>query len=104
MPRTQTACEDSGVTQVPVGFPFKLDDDELERAISEMLERDNWPGFENFGALLPELKLALVAAGLRELAQRDQARSDRRVLQGTYAILAVSVIALIVSVIAVLTA
>jgi hypothetical protein len=92
------------VTQVPVGFPFKLDDEGLERAISEMLEPENWPGFENFGALLPELKLALVAAGLRELAQRDQARSDRRVLQGTYAILAVSVIALIVSVIAALTA
>ena len=97
-------CKDPGVTQVPVGFPFKLDDEQLERAISEMLERDNWPGFENFESLLPELKLALVAAGLREVAQRDQARSDRKVLQGTYAILAVSVVALIVSVIAVLTA
>jgi hypothetical protein len=89
----------SAVPTVPLGFPFKLDDQELDEAISEMLEPGNWPGFDNFANLLPELKLALVASGLRERQQRDQAASDVRALRVAYATLAISVIAIVVAVV-----
>lgn len=86
---------------MPVGFPFQLDDEQLDDAIEEMLRRENWPGFEEFASLPPELKVALLAAGLRERQQREQAASAARVLQVTWAILAVSVVTLIVAVVAV---
>jgi hypothetical protein len=89
---------------VPVGFPFQLDDEQLDEAIREMLERDNWPGFDNFALLRPELKIALLDAGLREQQRREEAASAARVLQATYAILAVSIVTLVVAVLTVLAA
>jgi hypothetical protein len=83
---------------VPVGFPFQLDNEQLDDAIREMLEPENWPGFDNFALLLPELKIALLDAGLREQQRREQARSASRVLLATYAILAVSIVTLAVAV------
>jgi len=75
-----------------IGFPFELEDEQLDKAIRDMLEPANWPGFENFAHLLPELKLALLAAGLREQQRREQAASAARALRPTYAILAVSMV------------
>ena len=104
---------------VPIGYPFQLDDGQLEKAINEMLDdKANWPGFDNFAALLPELKLALVANGLSERQRREQAAaaadelrvvrehaaSAKTALRATYAILAVSVVALIIAVVSALTA
>jgi hypothetical protein len=54
------------VPGVPIGFPFELEDEQLDRAIADMLEPANWPGFDNFAKLGPELKLALLGAGLKE--------------------------------------
>jgi hypothetical protein len=92
------------VPGVPIGFPFELDDEKLDQAITEMLEPANWPGFDNFAKLGPELKLALLAAGLRERQQRDQAESAARALRVAYATLAVSLVVLVVAVITSLTA
>jgi hypothetical protein len=106
------------VPGVPIGYPFQLDDGQLDKAINDMLEKANWPGFDNFAALLPELKLALVANGLSERQRREQAAaaadelrvvreqaaSAKTALRGTYAILAVSVVALIIAVVSALTA
>ena len=89
---------------VPVGFPFQLDDEQIDKTIQEMLGPENWPGFDDFGALLPELKVALLAAGLRERQRREQAASAARALQVTWAILAVSIVTLIVAVVTVATA
>jgi hypothetical protein len=91
------------VAAVPIGFPFALEDDELDKAISEMLEAANWPGFDNFGRLLPELKLALLTAGLRERQARREAASAEKALRVAYATLAVSIVALVIAVIASLT-
>ena len=89
---------------VPIGFPFKLDDEQLDRAIADMLEPANWPGFDEFAKLGPELKIALLAAGFRERAQRDQAESAARALRVAYATLATSLAAIIVALITVLVA
>jgi hypothetical protein len=89
---------------VPVGFPFQLEDEQLDAAIREMLDPQNWPGFDDFAHLLPELKIALLAAGLQERQRREQAASAQRALLAAYAILAVSVVTLIVAVITVATA
>jgi hypothetical protein len=87
---------------VPVGFPYRLDDAKLDSAINGMLERGNWDGFDNFGGLQPELKIALVAAGLRERERREDVASNAKALRLTYATLVVSVIALVVAVISTL--
>lgn len=84
---------------VPIGFPFKLDDDNLERAIAETLEPANWHGFDNFTELPLALKVEMVAAGLHEQERREQARSASRALRAAYATLATSIIALLVAVI-----
>jgi hypothetical protein len=89
---------------VPIGFPFKLDDKQLDQAIADMLEPGNWPGFEDFAKLGPELKISLLAAGLRERQQRDQTESAARALRVAYATLATSLVALIVALITALTA
>ena len=103
---------------VPIGYPFQLDDGQLDKAINDMLDKANWPGFDNFAALLPELKLALVANGLSERQRREQAAaaadelrvvreqaaSAKTALRATYAILAVSAVALIITVVSALTA
>lgn len=93
-----------GVPSVPIGFPFELDDEQLGRAIADMLEPRNWPGFDDFATLGLEHKLALVDAGLRERQQRDQREAAARALRVAYATLAVSLIALVVAVIASVTA
>jgi len=89
---------------IPLGFPFRLDDEQLDQAIEEMLEPANWPGFEDFARLLPELKLALIAAGFRERQRRDQAASATQALRAAYAILGVSIVTLIVAVLTAVTA
>jgi hypothetical protein len=91
------------VPGVPIGFPFELDNDQLDRAITDMLEPANWPGFDNFAKLGPELKLSLLGAGLRERQQRQQAEAAARALRVAYATLAASVVALIVALISTLT-
>jgi hypothetical protein len=88
---------------VPIGFPFALNNEQLDGAIAEMLEQANWPGFDDFGSLSPELKVALVGAGLQERQQREQAEAARRVLRVAYATLGASIVALIVAVISVAT-
>ena len=94
----------AGVPGVPIGFPFKLDDGQLDQAIAEMLEPANWPGFDDFAKLGPELKIALLGAGLRERQQREQAEAAARALRVAYATLAASVVALVVALITTLTA
>jgi hypothetical protein len=89
---------------VPIGYPFQLDDGQLEQAIDDMLDKSNWPGFENFAGLHPDLKLALVANGLSERQRREQAASAATALRVTYVTLAVSILAVIISVITALTA
>ena len=91
------------MTSFPTGFPFELDDRELDKAIAQMLEPENWPGFDDFGRLLPELKLQLLSAGLRERQRREQAASTKRALRVAYATLAVSGLAVALGVIAALT-
>jgi hypothetical protein len=90
------------VSRVPSAF-LELDDEQLDRAIAEMLESANWPGFDNFAQLPPELKIELVAAGVRERERRTQAVSAARVLRIAYSTLAASIVALIVAVIAAVT-
>jgi len=58
------------VPSVPIGFPFKLDDEQLDQAIAGMLEPANWPGFENFANLGPELKIALSVRAERTATAR----------------------------------
>ena len=99
-----TRANVAGVPGVPIGFPFKLDDEQLDQAIAEMLQPANWPGFDDFAKLGPELKIALLGAGLRERQQREQAEAAGRALRVAYATLAASVVALVVALINTLTA
>jgi len=92
------------VAGVPTGFPFRLDDEDLDKALDEMLEPANWPGFDDFGRLLPELKLALLAGGINERRAREQAASSEKALRVAYLTLAVSFVALVVAVIVALAA
>lgn len=89
---------------VPIGFPFKLDDEQLDRAIADMLEPGNWPGLDDFAKLGPDLKLALLAAGVRERQQRDQAESAARALRVAYATLVISLLAVVIALITALAA
>jgi hypothetical protein len=84
---------------VPTGYPFRLADRDLDVALAEMMNPASWPGFDNFGALLPELKLALLAAGLQERQRREMAVSGQRALRVAYAALVVSAATLVVSVV-----
>jgi hypothetical protein len=43
------------VPGVPIGVPFEPADEQLDQAIAEMLEPANWPGFDDFVKLAPEL-------------------------------------------------
>ena len=94
----------AGVPGVPIGFPFELDDGQLDQAIAEMLQPANWPGFDDFAKLGPELKIALLGAGLRERQQREQAEAAARALRVAYATLAASVVALVIALITTLAA
>ena len=98
------SCEDSDMPAVPIGYPFQLDGGQLAKAIDDMLDKANWPGFDNFAGLQPDLKLALVANGLSERQRREQAAAAATALRLTYVTLAVSIIAVIISVITALTA
>ena len=89
---------------VPIGYPFQLDGGQLAKAIDDMLDKANWPGFDNFAGLQPDLKLALVANGFSERQRREQAAAAATALRLTYVTLAVSIIAVIISVITALTA
>jgi len=91
------------VPSVPIGFPFDLDDEQLDQAIAEMLKPANWPGFENFANLGPELKIALLGSGLRERQQREQAKAAARALRVAYATLAASIVALVIALISTLS-
>jgi hypothetical protein len=84
---------------VPEGYPFQLSDPQLEEALRGMLDPGCWPGFDDFSRLLPELKLALLAAGLQERARREMALSATRALRVAYCALAVSLATLVVSVV-----
>jgi hypothetical protein len=95
--------DDRPVAGVPTGFPFELDDEALDQALAGMLEPANWPGFDDFGRLLPELKLALLAGGLSERRAREQAASSEKALRVAYLTLAVSLVAVVVAVIAAVT-
>jgi hypothetical protein len=43
---------------VPSDYPFGMSDDRLDAVIRDMLT--GIPGFDNYGKILPELKLALI--------------------------------------------
>jgi hypothetical protein len=60
---------------VPTGYPFYMDDAELEVAIDRMIKTDRpWVSFDT---LLPELQLGIIAADLQEqIASRDAAAAD----------------------------
>jgi hypothetical protein len=42
--RPRPTRENPGVPAVPIGFPFNLDDEHFDTAITEMVEPSNWPG------------------------------------------------------------
>ena len=87
---------------VPIGFPFVLDDEHLDGAIAEMLEAENWPGFDNFALLGPELKLVLLVSGLQEQQRRERAAFAARMSPVVYVLLAVCFGALVIVAISVL--
>jgi hypothetical protein len=62
---------------VPEGFPYRLSDGELEATLDGMMDPASWPGFDDFGRLLPGTK-ALLNAGLQERLRRDLASSATR--------------------------
>jgi hypothetical protein len=88
------------VAQVPDGYPFRLEDEDLKNTLAEMMNPASWPGFaDEFSRLLPELKLALLSAGLQEQARREAKKTAARTLIVTYAILSVSVLAVVAAVV-----
>lgn len=93
----------SGVTgigpndPVPDGYPFQLNDAELDAVLRDMLTAI--PGFDKYGALRPELKLQLILIGFEERARRNADRFARQSLKVALIALAVAVISLIVSIV-----
>jgi hypothetical protein len=61
-------------SMVPENYPFAMSDEALQAAVGEMLEttRSVYSGV-SFAKALPELKLAIVMAGLQELSRRETA-------------------------------
>jgi hypothetical protein len=57
---------------VPSDYPFGLSDDRLDAVIGDMLS--GIPGFDNYGRILPELKLTLILIGAQERSRRDADR------------------------------
>jgi hypothetical protein len=98
---------------VPEGYPFRLDDDELEETLDGMMDPSSWPGFDNFSRLLPELKTALLLAGLQEHSRRETAelrlltqeasestiRMAKRSLAVAYAALVVALVTSVASIV-----
>jgi hypothetical protein len=87
------------VAPVPEGFPFRLTDDELDAALHEMGNVGAWPGYDDFNRILPELKSALLSAGLAERQRRDLAASARHMLAVAKLTLAVVVVTLLTSIV-----
>ena len=84
---------------VPRGYPFDLTDDELRTTLSSMMDPGSWPGFDDFGRLLPELKLELLRAGIEERSRRERLSSDVKALRVAYAALVVSAATLLASIV-----
>jgi|KBSMisStaDraftv2_1062788.scaffolds.fasta_scaffold466541_2 hypothetical protein len=63
---------------VPAGYPFQLPDDKLEEALGEMLTEI--PGFDEYRAILPELKLTLILIAALDRSRREADRLGRRSL------------------------
>lgn len=80
---------------VPDRFPFLLDDNELDATLRDMIAAI--PGFDQYRALLPELKLTLIQIGSQERSRRESDRFARRSLWVALIALAVSVAALATS-------
>lgn len=83
---------------VPQGFPFRLTDAELDAALEEMGDVGAWPGYDNFILLLPELKSALLVAGLAERQRRDSAASATQTITVAKFTLAVAIVTLFASI------
>lgn len=84
---------------VPQGYPFATSDADLKATLGGMMDPASWPGFDDFGRLLPELKLALLAAGIQEQARRESAATSARSIRIAYAALGVAAVTLVVSVV-----
>ena len=84
---------------VPRGFPFRLTNSELDQALREMGNVGAWPGYDDFDRLLPELKSALLMAGLTERQRRDAAASATQTLMVAKITLAVVIVTLVASIV-----
>jgi hypothetical protein len=82
---------------VPAGYPFQLPDDALKEVLGEMLTEI--PGFDEYRALLPELKLTLILIGTLDRSRREADRLGRRSLWIAGAALAVGLVSLAVGII-----
>lgn len=89
---------------MPARYPFGLTDSELQSALDSMMDPASWPGFDDFPRILPELKLALLTAGLQERARRESNVSAERALRIAYLALLVALATLVVSIIVLVTA
>jgi hypothetical protein len=87
------------VPPVPQGFPFRLTDAELEQALGEMGNVGARPGYDDFDRLLPELKSALLVAGLTERQRRDLAASANQTITVARLTLAIAIVTLLASII-----
>jgi hypothetical protein len=58
-----------------------------------------WPGYNDFDRLLPELKSALLAAGLTERLRRDAAASATQTLTVAKLTLGVAIVTLLASIV-----
>jgi hypothetical protein len=63
-----------------------------------MMDPASWPGFDDFGPLLPELKLALLAAGIHERSSRQSNVSAQHAIRLARAALWVAATTLIASI------
>jgi hypothetical protein len=63
-----------------------------------MMDPASWPGFDDFGRLLPGTK-ALLNAGLQERLRRDLASSATRALRAAYFALVVAFATLIAAIV-----
>lgn len=81
----------------PEGYPFLLGDARLQAVLRDMIEAI--PGFDNYSALLPELKLALILIGSQERSRREADRLGRRLLIVTALATGIAVISLFVSIV-----
>jgi hypothetical protein len=96
---------------IPDGYPFTLNDQDLDDALETMLgDLGSWP---RFSTLLPELKLMIIAAGIQERTRRETEelrrvardaadiarRTSTRALWISLAALAVALVTLVVAIV-----